>query len=367
METSSQSVLSTTADETQNITNNQGNYTKQWDWIIPMVLSIIFIVLALWILLSLVHYGIKTGKWNSHHQRSSEKLNIGEIYTSVVITAAICICFLCVNTVYINVGFNAKEEELCNTFSDVTAVVYFLELFSVCMFLWLRQRVFYKNFMLNADYNKTIRFLSSSSIIFILLFGVAALVLNVLPNDMTWSQNGCLYNPSDEYKVWYWVTAVMAVGFGQCTLVSLFAYGLKKTSRERWISKQLCCYGSEQKRPSVDLPSSQVDSSKSHSFSTSQSFGSKSESRKISTSSSTHQIENQSVVVQRILWKTLIFAVLTILSVFIFQVVSHYLVPSNSHRRLSAIVANLDATFNVLFVIFSFVKWKEILTTFCNQ
>ena len=373
MATSFESVVNTNttyAYGTRNNTESERDYTKEWDWIIPTVICIIFIVFGLWILVSLVHYGIKTGKWNTHHRRSSEKLNIGEIYISVIITTAICICFLCVNLGSFNIGFSSGEDELCDTVSDIGSVIYALEIFSVCMFLWLRQRVFYKNFMFNADYRKIIRVFSSSSIVFVFLFGLAALVFSILPNNMKSSPNGCIYVPSDEYRVWYWVTTVVAVVFGQFTLVGLFIYGLKKTSKEQWISKQLCCYGSEENQPSLDLPS--TVEIKSHSVSRSQSFQSfrlKSKPRTTSTSSvrSIYRTENQSVVVQKILWKTLIFAILSVLSDISLQVVVFFVVPSNSHRRIALTVGNFNAILNALFLVFSFVKWREIFTTFVNR
>ena len=369
-ETSIASVANTTtAYGTQNITQIRRDYTTQADWFIPIVQCIIFILLILWVLLSLIYYGIKTGKWIAHHHRSSDKLNVGEIYTFVVITALICICFLCVNVAYINVGFNPGEDELCDTVSDVALAVYFLKLCSVCIFLWLRQRVFYKNFVLSTGYSKIIRIFSSSSIIFILLFGAAALVFNVLPDDHKSSPNGCIYVPSDEYKVWYWVAAVVAVVFGQFTLMSLFIYGLKKTSREKWMPWQFCCYGREKNRSQTDLPFSADEANKSNSASRTQNFTSSSfkpNSGTMSTSSSTNQIDDQSIAVQRILWKTLIFAIISILADMFLQVIIHYFVPSDSHRRTSVAISNLNAVLNVFLLLFSFVKWKEILTTFCN-
>ena len=372
MNTSFESVVNTTAAYvTKNIIANRRNYVKQLDWIIPVVLCIIFFILVLWILLSLVHYGIKTGKWSSHPQRSSDKLNIGKIYTFVVITAFTCICFLIANMVYVNIGFNFGEDGLCDTVSDITLAIYFLKLCSIGMFLWLRQRVFYKNFMLNTDYSKTVRICSSSSIVVILLFGMAALVFNVLPNNHKSSPNGCIYNPSDEYKVWYWVAIVVVIVFGHLTLMGLFVYGLMKTSREKWIPRQLCCYGGEKDRPPIDVPLSSVESNKTN-YHRSKIVNNKCLESKVRKSSTllnilVRQAENQSIVVQRILWKTLIFAILSILGDIFLQVVIHYVIPSDSHRRISVTVANLNAILNVLFVLFSFENWKKIFTTFCDQ
>ena len=360
----------TTAYGTTNNIEDTRDYVKQLDWIIPVVLCIVFIIFVLWILLSLVHYGIKTGKWSSHQQRSSDKLNIGKIYTFVVITAFTCICFLCANMVFINVGFNSGESDLCDTVSDIALAVYFLTQCNIGMFLWLRQRVFYKNFMLNTDYSKTVRIFSSSSIVVILLSGVAALVFNAMPNDHKSSPNGCIYIPSDEYKVWYWVAIVVVVVFGHLTLMGLFVYGLMKTSREKWIPKQFCCCEEEKGRPAIDVPSLSVESNKTNCSRSKSSENICIEQPKVGTSSTLYNIrhtEDQSIVVQRILWKTLIFAILSILSDIFLQVVIHYIIPSDSHRRISVTVANLNAILNVLFVLFSFDKWKGILTTFCSE
>ena len=68
--------------ETDNASYFDGNsfnvfydYTMQLDWLIAILLNVFFMTSTAWILVSLVHFGIKTGKWKQIQRNNEEKLN----------------------------------------------------------------------------------------------------------------------------------------------------------------------------------------------------------------------------------------------------------------------------------------------------
>jgi len=222
-----------------------------------MVIHIIIILMTLWLFISLIDYYNK--RECTSQKCKSEKLNTGLVYTSVVACAFFCLLFLGANIAYINIGFapSSREDELCNSLGDAVFALYCIILISVHSFLWLRQRVFYNNFLLNSEYSKVLRVFSSICILLILIPGIALIVFNTLLDDYAGSSQGCLYMPKEELRLAYWISNVLLVIVGQAVLLLLFVYALMKTSGELVTNKCFCCYPANaqftkiQERPTV--------------------------------------------------------------------------------------------------------------------
>ena len=327
--------------------------TQELDWIIPLVLHIALLLISLWLLVSLVHYGVKTNKWCRNHTNKSDKFSTGLVYTSAVACSVTCLVFIVLNMAYINIAFGYGQDELCDTISDIALAVYGILLFWVYLFLWFRQRVFYNSFLLNAEYSVVLRILSSSSIVLVAIAGTLTVIFNTLPNDTLSSPNGCIYMPNEDLKVGYWVSIVVVIVFGQAVLLGLFVYALKKTTGEKW-SNVLCCFCGEPSEP----PTPKHSRIKSISYSSS---GESSHSNR--TLSKSYSRENQPLIVRKILWKTLIFAFLSTLVDILVQIVIHYITAPKSNRRTSATVTSTTALLNLLFIILSFVSYRDICTS----
>ena len=330
----------------------------QVDWIVPMAIHAILIFATAWIFLALILYGRRTKMWCTDKTCKSEKMNTGLIYSSVIGCGFVCLVFYAVNITYINVGFEKGKNEVCDSLSDCATTIYCLGLLSVFTFLWLRQRAFYNNFLLNLEYSKCLRVLSTLSIFLILIPGTAFVAFTTWPNDHESSDLGCLYKPHDEFREAYWISAIFLIVFGQSTLVGLFVYALKKTSGEGLTSG---CFGccSCKRNVGTSLPRKKNGNPiRSVSYSSSGTDGN-SFSRSFSTSSLAQ--EDQSRAVQRILWKTLIFGILSMIIDILVQVVIFFLVNPHQHRRISATVCAVSTLLNLSFLVLSFVSFKEIL------
>jgi len=216
------SCCSTPLEKTINV-----NYFEQLDWIFPVVLIVFTIVVEIWFIISLLHYGIKTKKWKELHRGNSDKLNSGAIYTALVACAVFSFTHFVINLANVIFGFNLGEDELCDSLADASIVTYGLALFAGQMLWWLRQRAFFENRMLNVNYSKQVRFFSAISIILTFTAGTSTLVFNTY----RWmSLDGCLYKPDENLILGYWISILIAIIFGRATLLGLFVYALTKTS-----------------------------------------------------------------------------------------------------------------------------------------
>ena len=296
------------------------NYTKQVDWIVPVTITIILIILTLWILLSLVHYGVKTNIWHFGVQSSplDNMMSVGLIYTTVVVCAVMTLCCIIVNLVYLNVGFNQNDSNLCDNIADTAIGFYAWIVFFVNLFYWLRQRVFFKNKMLNIDYNKILKLLSSFSIIIIFIGGLSSFIVNIYPNNRIATNNGCLFQPQDNLRPAFWVPFIVVIILGQGMIFGLFVYALKK------------CSDFAKQQTEILKDDKQLSSVK---------------------------------VIKLTLKKTLVFAVISTIADFFNQIFIHYIVDPNENRRFVTLVSNVNAFLNVLFLVLSFVNYKEILSS----
>ena len=322
------------------------------DWIIPTIIHILLIFAILWILICLIFYGVKTKKWVRSKRNKTDQMNVGIIYSAVVACAMASLLYTATNLVYSNIGFQDQLSDLCDSMADIVVVLYGFVLFSVGAFLWFRQRVFYNNFLLKADYNKIIRVFSSSSIIFIFGGGIGALVVNTLPDNHIGSADGCLYRPDDSLRVVYWISIIAALVFGQATLLGLFIYALKQ-SNDSGITVNSLAKEKSNVPPQCNSNHDDDNNISHHNCS------------QTNYESSDAQVHNQTKTVNKIMKKTFIFALLsTFLDIF-GQIFIHYITDPDGNRRTSIAVGSVNAFLNLLLLVLSLVKYKEILTSLC--
>ena len=207
------------------------DYTKQIDWILPVTFIAIANAAEIWILVSLIYYGLKIKKWKKHNQGCVDKLNSRNQYIILVACAAFCVISSLFSLAQISVGFDLDEDKLCNSLADAGFVFYSFVLMTVCMFLWLRQRTFFTNHMLNVTYSKTAKICSVISIVIFLSTGTVVMIIFVYPNNYVSSLNGCVRTPNDVVSAVY-IFAVFMIFVGQTTKPGLFIYALTKTANQ---------------------------------------------------------------------------------------------------------------------------------------
>ena len=321
--------------------------TAHHDWILPVTINIVLLCATIFLLISIVHYGRKTKKWRQIQTSDSDKLNAGLVYTTLLMCAALCLLHFLASLAYLNLGFNPGEEEICDSVSDVEHCFYVLALFQVELFLWIRQWAFYSNQMFQVHFSKTIRCISFLSIFVISTFSLVALIFVIIPNDHI-AKNGCKFKRDNDFLPIYVFCSISMVVVGQSVLLGLLFHALRQTNKR--ISKKpatsptcaTCCIPAA----TLDKPTPEESDEKVSPAIT--------KSRRYRSSSS---------MVKRIMKKTLIFAVLSVTADIIVAVTTYYITDPVEHRELVIVMEDINAFLNLLFILLSFVQWKDIVVS----
>ena len=324
--------------------------TKQFDWIFPVSINILLLVLAIYIVASLVHFGIVTEKWSKKRSSSSHKLNAGIVYTSVIICALCCILYFVISLVILNIGFDDESSELCDAFSDVITFFFTLVIFSVNFFLWLRQRSLYTERLLSETFNRAIKVISCVSIFVILAGGLLVSIIASFANDIVSSVNGCSYSSGQFNRgIVVWI-GVAFYFFGQISLLCLFIYPLQKSVQVTVFSKRSLLpafwkKGKESASKCNDLTNRNAQKTSPFVGNLTASGGPSSEK------------------VKKIIKKTLLFAILSIFCDLLTAVLPFFIFgPKTTHRRYVDLLALADVSLNLAFVILSFADWKKMIS-----
>ena len=329
------------------------NYTNKLDWLFPMAISAILLFVTAWILLSLLLHGMKAKKWRQNRKSNFEKLNRGMIYMSVIGCALCCVVCISFSLIYMNIGFKKEEDQLCNVMFGLVGSSYGVVVWSTYMFLWFRQRTFYMNRMLNINYTRAAKFISTASIIVITLGGIGVVLFSSIPNDQYASPDGCKYRPHKTMKIAYWIAIAFVVCFGHLVLFSLLAYALKTASDTRAFFNGTL--------RSVSKRSLETSSrNQKRDFNGNPTFRSpkvlKDFPTRKSRSSSCASVDITNVLIKAVLQKTLFFSVVSALMEMLLQCLLYF---SDIHRRIITTFFIVNVFFNLLFVIFSFVRDKK--------
>ena len=336
--------------------SNYTEYQTKADWIIPMTISSFLVVATLWILISLIYYGIKTNKWKTMNSSNYDKLNAGLIYTAVVVCTTLCLIRLIISLFYMDIGFTVvkKQNRRCNSLFDAMGVMYGMVILSTYTFLWLRQRVFYSNRMLNVKYTRVSRMLSAVSIFVIAAWGVCVLIFSIIPNDHFSSPDGCFYKPDRRLFIGYCVSILLVICFGNAVLFGLFAYGLYKANETPSLS-----FASGDRRKSQD---NNTEATYVHFKNNNIAKRKNMRVTNLSIQLSQRTLVPTSNLVKRVVKKTLYFAVISVVCDVILQILLFF---TNIQRRVITTSFNVNAFLNVLLMIASFVQYKKMLFSPC--
>jgi len=345
------------------------NQFTQLDVILPFIFNLFAIIFEIWFLISLIHYGIKNRKWKRLQFGNPDILNSGAIYGTVVACGICCIVHSAVAAFYIALGFNLGEDDLCDSLGDGARSTYVLMLLTTYLFLWLRQRAFYMNRMLNVNYSTKVRVFSTVSIVIIFLSIISVLVLNVYPEDHMSSLNGCIFMPDPNLRVGNLISVVIVIAVGQTALLGLLIYALTQTRNKNGTSctelmyQLCCCKKSDQNNPQPTQNKSRVfsiySSQSSSTYSTTTTI--------MQATSASRKLNRKAETIRKVMYKTIAFAVISILSPLMIQLFDHFVVVPGGHQRFAILVRSLNAILNLLLLVFSFTEYCKMLFSPCAQ
>lgn len=279
------------------------------------------------------------------------------MYTSVIVCASCSLIYFIASMIMLNLGFDKHSSALCDILNDVNTFLFTFVLFSVNFFLWLRQRTFYSNNMLNMNFSRIINYISFSAIFFILAGGLMVCIIASFADDVVSSEYGCSFSTGQLDRGTVIGIGVALSLLGQITLLSLFIYPLYKSSHSMAFKDS--CFGS--------LIKGKNNNSDSAANEDTNATRTKSSDNPQNDQLPSYILKsNQRVRV--IIIKTFIFAVLSIFCDLLTAVLPFVFTSQKHlrHRRYVDVMGLVDIALNLIFVLLSFVEWKEMLTSPLN-
>ena len=327
------------------------------DWLIPTIVNLVLTVITTFILVSLVHYGLSSGKWRGQPTSQVDKLNAGVVYSFLIVCAVTCIGRYISNQIYMNVGFDYNNDTLCEVAGNAAFAFYVLVIMSVFLFLWFRQKAFYTNNMLAFKTTKFIRVLSYSSSFFITASALPYIILSTVGTSYEITHAGCRTKIETNLIAYLGIYSALLIVFSQLLLLFLFIYPLLQIGKD-------------------SKPSTLQKSSSLVSFFATKPHSKRSEifpnSEPSTTNSTSHcSLHRVSPLIARpssdgiklIIRKTLFFAVASILLDDIILIISHFVLPARSNRPYIRMIVDMAAFCNLLFLILSFSTYKLMMTS----
>ena len=337
---------------------------KHADWIIPVAVNIALTLITLWMLVSLLYYGLKKKTWRPNRASCTDKLNAGLVYATVIVCAFMCLFRYSMSLAFMNVGFNPDDDRLCEAFADTARFAYSCVLYSTAFFMWYRQRAFYTHRMLNVSYNKVVRFFSFASIFVIVVYGVAATVLILSADQYHPSRKGCKLDLTEQNTL-YWIPVVIGVVFYNLTLLGLLSYALThiKLFQQKLSTKLSQHPGTTTIASLINTVTKSVSTENDLSEKDPTSEQSNNNAMETAKHPCTFANDNSKAKrIKSIIKKTLIFAIMAISFDFFTNAFAFSIADPNKHRRIVIMLFDINSFFNLLFIVFSFARYKEMLT-----
>ena len=286
--------------------------------------------------ISLIHFGIKTKKWRYLQRGNPDLLSSGWIYLSVIFCSVLAFVYHLVIALFHNLEYQIDDDKLCDSMSDVSKSLFGFCALSVYFFLWLRQRVLYTIVLPTAHFTKALKVFSFMIIFISSMFGITAIILSNIPNDVVATPMGCVYKKDGNLREISSVFAAFALIFSQVSLLAMFIHALlvlhESSHEERWNILVLCnCKSSNEQTNVTEQPADRTRT----------------------------MIYNE-------IRKTIIFAVLSLLSDLLTVFLELLFRRQGKRDGFFSVLAVLSVSMNLYFVILSFVKWKDMITSPCR-
>lgn len=345
--------------------NSTYNYTEMLDWIFPVTINIVLTTLTIWIIISLIHYGIKNKKWKNIFRKNREKLRVGAVHTSMIMCGVMCIFRYISSLLAINTGFGLDKDQICNTIADLAYCSHSLVLLFTGAFLWLQQSVFYTNKTLKVAYTTSMKIFSFLCIFVIIILYLFVTIYNTVPMSYKSSRQGCIYQPKITIQPLYWIIAIMSIVVIQLMILGLLGYALIRVQPSITLNRSNSQRVSvTNKRLSQTPKMNQTVQRCPTSTSCQSKCKSNSPCNNTLQTKHRHACNNQTKI-KIILTRTLILAFISLVCNVFGQLFAHYVIERNSHRRFSHMIFDISAFQSLLSLVFSFDNAKELLFSFC--
>ena len=340
------------------------NHIEQVDWILPVITNIFLTVFSLWMLLSLLHYGIKTGKWRKTNSSKYELLNAGIVFACGVFLVGLSLLRYAMSLASMNLGFYEDQQGLCHAIGSLAYAIYIIFLYFYEVFLWLRQRIFYNNKILNVSYNIYTKILSFISIFLITVIWLAVAVYNTISLNYMSNDEGCASVPDRDNDFVLGGFVIGALCSAHFILLGLYLYALLRIKA----SSPSVTAGNQQFDFSGDCGTninSTLPSEPNSSTLTSKSAHSGTLSFFTSFTLQLRSQQDTSTRIRVILLKTFALGLLSIICNTLLNAFGHFIVNPFTDQRWSQMAFDTNTFLTLVFLLFSFDAYKQMLFSPC--
>ena len=343
-----------TNETLENMTRSHEILTPQ-DLIASHVVTVFLLAFSIWILISIVRYGIVTGKWKSVRELN-EKFSAGMVYSSLTVCAVLCTLCLIVSEIQLSLQFDEKSVDLCDSISDTMNGLYLFVNLSVYVFLWLRQRVFYANSPMTEKFKKWVQFLSKIMIIPPIVCAIGTELVYSLLTRYNVTTSGCVIVPfSFDAQLVLSLAVSLLIIMGQALMFWLFWHALTINRKK-----------TEQPKDRRNRQDKLKAKNKQSSSNSEQEVSGNTLRKPSSTTDIPNRIEATNNTVDAILKKTLVFTILLII-LDVVSILFNLFFNGVFRRKYLSIALNLNVFLNLVFILLSFNIWQDIVFFACRK
>lgn len=190
-------------------------------------LNICMILFTVWLMASMIKYGILKNKWNT-------KRKGGKLYMACFAAPSFALLRYIIDNVRFYVTTIPNALNYCEVFSDVSDIIFAFAIYAVYYFLWLRQRAIYAHPIMSGVSKSRIATISWSLISFVTITSIVMTCAFVIPQIQTPKSYGCV-ELEPECGSWGALKTYVLGGFTgiwQMTLLAMFIYPMQR-NRQR--------------------------------------------------------------------------------------------------------------------------------------
>lgn len=201
--------------------------TKEWDSSIKASIIAMEVVnlcagaVSVWVLLTMVIYGLKNGLFRK--KMSGSSLSSGLIYGSATaLVGSTLPCFI-MNEIHLHLGNISKLMPFCEALCDVTSAMYVIVFTGLYVILWIHQRLIFSHPSVKTQIPIVIDRLNVIYMIILSLSSAGIMYLYVYPNEYVWGTYTCIAVDGGELESTKVITIVIFVSTYMIPIFSVYA------------------------------------------------------------------------------------------------------------------------------------------------
>ncbi|XP_039254397.2 uncharacterized protein LOC120331393 [Styela clava] len=156
------------------------------------VVNAVLLACTMYIIISLIIYGIKNHRWKKSTGISN--VNGGVIYTACIVAVILFLPRLVADAVLINISLIPGGLQMCEVVFDITNGAYTLAAFAIYSFLWFRQLLIYAQPTVRQMTGKYANPLGWFAMSLLIIMSLGLTVMFTLPTSFESLPYGCVIN-----------------------------------------------------------------------------------------------------------------------------------------------------------------------------